>query len=217
MGDFIMSGISFSTDALAGTPTAGTTEYNGTALYFTPTSTQRGVIPGQQMFALNTSVVGLNATGNQSVFGVGVTLASSTTYAFESNFTIIKTAGSAPHFLNFGFGGTATTNWINYNLISSFNNGTWGSLNATGSSSPYTGIINNTTAMTAMTASTTTVTVILNPLVKGMIYITSGGTFIPQYSLSAAPGGAYTTQAGSYFLIYPVSSGSSNVSIGTWA
>jgi len=35
--------------------------------------------------------------------------------------------------------------------------------------------------------------------------------------LSAAPGGAYTTAIGSYFLIYPISASGANVSVGTWA
>ena len=47
--------------------------------------------------------------------------------------------------------------------------------------------------------------------------VNAGGTFIPQYSLSAAPGGAYTSQPGSYFLIYPVGASGANVSVGTWA
>ena len=45
----------------------------------------------------------------------------------------------------------------------------------------------------------------------------AGGTFIPQYQLSAAPGGAYTTQIGSYFKLSPLGVSGSNTSIGTWA
>ena len=54
-------------------------------------------------------------------------------------------------------------------------------------------------------------------MIRGTVSIATGGTFIPQYSLSAAPGGAYTTQLGSYFLIYPLGASGSNTSIGTWA
>lgn len=43
------------------------------------------------------------------------------------------------------------------------------------------------------------------------------GTFVPQYSLSAAPGGAYSTQAGSYFKIAALSPSGANTAIGTWA
>jgi hypothetical protein len=48
--------------------------------------------------------------------------------------------------------------------------------------------------------------------------VTTGGTFIPQYSLSAAPGGAYSTLSNSYMLIYPINNTSSGtVNVGTWA
>lgn len=199
------------------TASAGTLEYDGGELYFTPLGTQRGIIPGMQYYVLNSGLAGANATGNQSIFNVGVTLSSSTIYNFEIYFVLIKTAGTTSHSLNFGFGGTATTNWINYNLIASFMGGTFGTFNAYGTNSAYGGIVNNTTAMTAMTTATTVQNVIVTPTVKGTISVNAGGTFIPQYSLSAAPGGAYTTQAGSYVLIYPVGASGGNISIGTWA
>jgi hypothetical protein len=210
------NGMVFSSMTL-GTATAGEFEYDGRVPYFTPLGTQRGVIPGMQYYALNSTVVGSNATGNQSIFNVGVTLSSSTIYNFEIYFVLIKTAGSTSHFLNFGFGGTTTNNWINYNLISSFQSGTFGTFNSYGVNSAYGGVVNNTTAMTPMTSSATSVSIILTPTVKGIISVNSGGTFIPQYSLSAAPGGAYTTQIGSYVLIYPIGASGSNTSIGTWA
>jgi hypothetical protein len=53
--------------------------------------------------------------------------------------------------------------------------------------------------------------------VKGTVSVSGGGTFTPQYILSAAPGGAYSTVAGSYFLIYPISESGSNTSVGAWA
>ena len=53
--------------------------------------------------------------------------------------------------------------------------------------------------------------------IKGTVSVNAGGTFIPQYSCSAAPGGAYTTAAGSYFLIYPIGASGANVNVGTWA
>ena len=42
-------------------------------------------------------------------------------------------------------------------------------------------------------------------------------SFIPQYTVSAAPGGAYTTQIGSYIKLSPISVSGANTSIGTWA
>ena len=52
---------------------------------------------------------------------------------------------------------------------------------------------------------------------SGTVSVNAGGTFIPQYSLSAAPGGAYTTAAGSYMKISPLSASGSATNIGGWA
>jgi len=46
---------------------------------------------------------------------------------------------------------------------------------------------------------------------KGRVTVNAGGTFIPQYSLTAAPGGAYSTVTGSSFKITPIST-----LVGTW-
>jgi hypothetical protein len=54
-------------------------------------------------------------------------------------------------------------------------------------------------------------------ILKGTVSVNAGGTFIPQYTLSAAPGGAYSTAIGSYIRIAPVSASGSNTSVGAWA
>ena len=171
-----------------------------------------GLVPGYQYYRLNSGVVGSNATGNQSALGVGVTLASSTIYEFETLIVIYKTAGTTSHSISFGFGGTATNNNILYYGVN--NNDTSFPISYTGGT---VGSINNTASMQVITnpiTNATWATVISN---KGTISVNSGGTFIPQYSLSAAPGGAYTTQAGSYFKIAPLGASGSNISIGSWA
>jgi len=53
--------------------------------------------------------------------------------------------------------------------------------------------------------------------IKGIVSVNGGGTFTPQYTLSAAPGGAYSTMANSYFLIYPIGASGANISVGAWA
>ena len=70
---------------------------------------------------------------------------------------------------------------------------------------------------TTVTGARTNATYYDQTMMKGTISVSTGGTFIPQYSLSAAPGGAYTTAAGSYFLIYPIGAAGANVNVGTWA
>ena len=100
------------TSAALSTAVAGTTEWDGKVQYFTPQSTQRGVIPGEQLYVLNSGYVGSNATGAQPIFGVGVTLSGSTYYAFEAVYALSKTSGTTSHSISILFGGTATLKLI---------------------------------------------------------------------------------------------------------
>ncbi len=192
----------------------GQIEYNGTAQFFTPITTQRGVVPAEQLYVLNSGYAGANANTAQPVFGVGVTLAGSTFYAFEAVYAFSKTTGSTSHGFSLLFGGTATINSIAYQLNGQYN-GT--GFNATTSSvgNLQPNFVQTASAFSLVTGITTNSYIML--LVKGVISVNAGGTFIPQYQLSAAPGGAYTTAAGSYFKIYPIGGSGSNVNIGTWA
>lgn len=199
--------------SLASPATAGLMEYDGIVPYFTPQGTQRGVIPGMQYFRLNANLVGTNATGAQNVFGVGCTLSSSTVYAFESSMVFTRTAGTTSHTIASGFGGTATVNNIHYLVFNMDQNLT---VNQRGTVSIGAAAVTQTSA-TIVTGSMAAATQIAILNIKGTVSANTGGTFIPQYSLSAAPGGAYSTVAGSYFAIWPIGAAGSNVSIGTWA
>lgn len=195
------------------TAAAGTLEYDGKVSYFTPQSTERGLVAGMQYYRLNSGLAGSNATGAQTMLGVGVTLSASTIYQFQANFNLLRTAGTTSHTLSLLFGGTATTNNIAWNVIEGDGSGTWGLRVTSGL-----GIIAaNVTTATAVTAAMTSATQVVWLTVFGTVSINAGGTFIPQYQLSAAPGGAYTTGAGSYFAIYPIGASGANISVGTWA
>lgn len=196
-----------------GTAVAGALDYNGTALYFTPTGTQRGVVPGAQFFRLDSGLAGANVNTAQNVFGVGVTLSASTVYAFEAYYVLNKTAGTTSHTIGSGFGGTATINNLLYGGILNAAAATFTS----GSLAAANTFDVNTAANTALTGATTSANLSCRLQFKGTISINAGGTFIPQYTLSAAPGGAYSTLAGSYFLIYPIGASGANVNVGTWA
>jgi hypothetical protein len=173
------------------------------------------VLPGQVFYRLNSTLAGSNATGAQSILGVGVTLAGSTVYQFEGVFAFSKAAGTTSHTFGVGYGGTATLNNIGYTLT--------GQMNATGFTTTTTAIANilpwyiQTASNTAFTSSITTAAEYLVMTVKGTVSVNAGGTFIPQYTLSAAPGGAYTTALGSYFKMSPLGASGANTSIGTWA
>jgi hypothetical protein len=196
------------------TASAGTLEYDGGELYFTPLGTQRGLVSSAQYFRLNSGVVGSNVNTAQSIFGVGVTLSSNTVYYFESIIAMSKSAGATAHTTSIAFGGTATVNNIGY----------WaqaGGISATAfydftNSQSFQYFI-QTTSSTVLNGSQAAASTFRLWKINGTVSVNAGGTFIPQYVLSAAPGGAYTTAAGSYFSIYPLSGSGSNTSIGTWA
>jgi hypothetical protein len=195
------------------TPETGAFEYDGRVPYFTPQGTQRGVVPGMQYYRLNSSVIGANINTAQSVLGVGCTLSSNTVYAFEVVYSLSKTAGTTSHSVSLLFGGTATTNNISYVMQRS---GSTISLADVSTVNTITALMQTTTA-SAIATGVTSANTFFVIIVRGTVSVNAGGTFVPQYSLSAAPGGAYTTAAGSYFLIYPIGASGSNTSVGTWA
>jgi hypothetical protein len=193
------------------TAIAGAIEYDGRVIYGTPQSTQRGVIPGAQFFRLDSNLVGANVNTAQNVFGVGVTLSANTVYAFEAVYDFAKTAGTTSHAIGLGFGGTATLNNFSLGIIYGNN-----PVAAGGGVAPSM-FVATSTANQTYTSATTTAAVDWYTTFRGTLSVNAGGTFIPQYTLTAAPGGAYSTVAGSYFLIYPIGASGANISVGTWA
>jgi hypothetical protein len=219
MGGFIMAIIQLASDTLAGSASVGQIEYNGTIQTFTPLGTQRGVVPNEQFFRLNAGVAGADSTTVQSLFGVGVTLSASTQYEFEIMFALSKPAGTTSHTISLLFGGTATLNNIGYFISNSYGNSVV--FNAPNESNAAS-TASNTSFSTVATAVVITKAVVIAAtayglLIKGTVSINAGGTFIPQYTLSAAPGGAYTTQIGSYIKIKPIGVSGANVSVGAWS
>jgi len=170
-----------------------------------------GIVPGYQYYELNTGYVGSNVATAQSALGVGVTLASSTIYEFEYNYAISKTAGATSHSISILFGGTATINNIGYTALAVYN-----SSPLSDRAAPNMMYIQSTSSAGTSNAIATATTGSI-VFAKGIVSINVGGTFIPQYILSAAPGGAYTTQIGSYMKITPLGASGANVNIGSWA
>ena len=193
-----------------GTATAGRLEYNGIAPFFTPAGTQRGIVPGMQYYRLNSDLVGLNATGNQKILGVGVTLSSNTVYAFESFSVLYKSAGTTSHTVGINW---ATTGTGSFNSAYTVQYVSDGSL----VNSPVYGNRNASFGNVVLTSAITTAIHLVTLVQKGTINVTTGGIFTPQYYLSAAPGGAYSTLEGSYMSIYPIGVAGANVNVGSWA
>ena len=207
-----MSILTLISDTLVSPAAAGNIEYTSPIFAGTPIGTQRGIVPTQQYYRLDSALAGANATGAQSVFGVGVTLSSGTVYEFEMLIPLGKTAGTTSHTTGLSFGGTATLNNIGY-FFTGYGGTTSLSLDSAAQTSGFVKVATNTVITGAITAATFNWWF----MVKGTVSVNSGGTFIPQYTLSAAPGGAYSTVAGSYFRINPLSASGANTNVGTWA
>jgi hypothetical protein len=176
--------------------------------------TNTGTVPMEYFFRLANTVAGANATGAQSVFGVSITLASATLYQFEGLYVLSKTAGTTSHTVSTLFGGTAVLNAIGYRTLVKQN-----ATSLTTVGSPTNMAFPAVATAIVQTAALTTAVQTLIISVQGTVAVTTGGTFIPQYSLSAAPGGAYTAQIGSRFKISPVAAftAATNTNIGGWA
>ena len=208
-----MSILVLTSDTLSSPAAVGQIEYSSPIFAATPVGTQRGIVPTQQYYRLDSAVVGANATGAQSIFGVGVTLSASTVYEFEMIFALSKSAGTTSNTVGFGFGGTATLNNIYY--LSSASVAT--SVTSAASIGSSYGSFAITASNVNTNMGTTNAAITWFVILKGTVSINAGGTFIPQYTLSAAPGGAYSTVAGSFIRIAPVSASGSNTSVGAWA
>ena len=209
-----MSILVLTSDTLSSPAAAGQIEYSSPIFAATPIGTQRGIVPTQQYYRLNADLNGSNATGAQSIFNVGVTLSASTVYEFEYSAILTKIAGTTSHTFSIGFGGTATLNNLIYVGTTANKDGsvppfiTTTSLNA---------IASNSTANLTLVSGITSATESIFLAIKGTVSINAGGTFIPQYTLSAAPGGAYSTLTGSYIRINPLSASGAATNVGTWA
>ena len=208
-----MSILVLTSDTLIGTPAAGNIEYSSPIFTGTPVGTQRGIVPTQQYYRLNSALAGANVNTAQNIFGVGVTLSASTVYEFEMMVAYSKSAGTTAHTFSMGFGGTATVNNIAYEAITKTNVTSFTNLATSDTVQSFI----QTASATALTGSITSAAQYLLHLMKGTVSINAGGTFIPQYTLSAAPGGAYSTAAGSYIRIAPLSASGANTSVGAWA
>jgi hypothetical protein len=195
-----------------GTSLTGVTSDANGYLYDTVNSVQ-GLVQSKYLYRLYSTYVGSNATGAQNLFGVGITLNGSTQYEFESLVAISKSAGTTSHNFSLLFGGTATLNNIGYSVQRYVDTTSFTNLSSANTQLSFV----QTANAFAIANGSSNATEYYIFVIKGTVSINAGGTFIPQYSLSAAPGGAYTTQVGSYFKITPLANTTTNVNIGGWA
>lgn len=139
-----------------------------------------------------------------------VTVLAATSYFFEGILRWTRAAGTTSHTTGLGFGGTATLTNIDY--VAQTRTGDVNT--APGAGDIYLAI--QSAANTQVKAASTSATEDFLCEINGIVRINAGGTFVPQFTFSAAPGGAPTIKRGTYFRMWPI--GDNNVvSVGTWS
>jgi hypothetical protein len=145
-------------------------------------------------------VAGVNATTAQPIFSglAAITLTAATAYDFQLLAHITRAAGTVSHTTGLSFGGTATlqaTGGIEYTAYAATVTG-----NVLG---PISAIRGESSANTVITAASAVATENVRIAVDGMVRTNAGGTFIPQFQYSAAPGGAPTIRRNSFIRLTP--------------
>lgn len=185
-------------------------EYDGDTAYLTPDGSAvggRGVLTSSHLYALNAARNLSNASGAQSIFGVGFTLAGSTSYLLEMEVAIsCSGTTTAIKSLGFALGGTLTS--IGFNLMYTH------SATSVGTSAASNNLRVATNAATAMGATGTTNYTRIS--LRGVVRSNATGTFTPQITYSAAPGAAPAVQANSYITLTPIGNGTVQ-GVGAWA
>jgi hypothetical protein len=195
--------IEITSGTLLTSPEAGSIEYDGKALYATPTATARGISPA--MFFIRNSADFLQSDVNtaQDVFEAArnsITLESDTTYFFKGLYVITRAAGTTAHTTGTLFAGTATFTSFFYETDAS-------TLGGAGTNTVTRAWSSDPTTVRVASNSSSSGTEHLKMKVEGVMSVNAGGTFIPQFQFSAAPGGAPTVVKNSYFQWYAVGNG----------
>lgn len=114
-------------------------------------------------------------------------------YDLEGLLSLTRSAGAVSHTTAIGFGGTATLTSI-----------LWDALVNTGDTlaiAAKNGASGKSATSVVVKAASTSATEEIMIHVSGSVKINAAGTFIPQYTYSAAPGGAPTVNIGSFFTL----------------
>ena len=195
---------------------AGAVEYDGKVLHFTPNTSNRAVSKSVHYGNLAAAQTGQNVNTVQpwlvgAPFTAGnITLPAGTLYKFEGELILSRTAGTTSHTTGILFGGTATITSIAYTTDVNTNNTSLATLAAATTNRVGVATLNT------LTAANTSATEQIQIRVKGTVRINAGGTFIPQFQYSAAPGGAPTIGIGTFFELIPLGA-NTDVSAGNWA
>jgi hypothetical protein len=201
------------TGALLGRTTAGA----GSVEEITPNTTDFQLastalaLKNQLSYRLLTSdATGADSSTAQSVFVTteDFTAEAAISYEIDAFYHITRSAGTTSHTTGVLFGGTATYTSIRY--LAQVTNPTGNALGAVQQ------IVGEAATETVLTAANTSATENLMIKINGIIRVSGAGTVIPQFKYSAAPGGAPSIKANSYFKFRKLGT---NVieSAGSWA
>lgn len=162
------------------------------------------------------SVLAADRTGSdidtaQPVFGASadaLTLEADTTYEFEALYWITRAAGTTSHTTRVLLGGDAT--FTSLAFLAQVTNHTSNDLSSVQQ------IMAFAATGRTVTAANTSATENLMIRLKGVLRVDAGGTIIPQFQYSAAPGGAPTIKANSFFKARKLGAGTLTA-VGPWA
>ena len=205
-----------SNTAPLGTAVPGMMEYDGRVLYFTPQDAERGVIPSQEWYVLNSDRgLTFGSTTPQSLFGVGAHVSNSTRYWFRIKATVSRAAGTNNTALTLGWRGTATLSKINYVVQASI-----GASNTPTSATTYEAtLVAGFTTQTAVTSTSNppdTTTLVITGVID--VGATGAGTVDPYISWTgAAAAGSVTVSSLGSIQLYPVGVTGVNTQVGNWS
>ncbi len=194
-----------------GAPVDGYIEYDGNQFYATEGT--RMLLPAEQYFRLNSNFAGANVNTAQDLLPVDPSVIAGVQYDYELIYGVTKAAGVTSHTFATSFAGTATFNNFFRHVI------VGGNASAATSNALAPLFHGYLTAVTSTVMTTAIAAAAANIWVResGTFSVSGSGTIIPQYTLSAAPGGAYSTVAGSWMRIKPTGAAGANIAIGSWA
>jgi hypothetical protein len=215
-GTTTISSAKLTPGSLLTTATAGSLEYNGYSLFYTPQSTQRGIVPAMQYYQLGSDLSRDGTiTTTQSMFGVAVGVSATTRYAYEINAVITATAATSKA-VQFAIGGTAVLSAHQYDVVSDYAAASATVATASIMSNRITSGFSTLVTITPAGAAGAFVIKI-----KGVFDVLSGGagTVNFQFALTAA-GTSVSTVAGSDVSVWPlntITAITDNTQIGAWS
>lgn len=204
--------LQFAAGSSLSTPAAGAWEYDGQSFFGIPVADQRGTLSLMHFVALNSNYTAADSSSAQQVFDTPalgtVTLAANTGYMFDAQYLISRAAGTTSHTLSTLFATTGTLLSIAYTAEAT--------TSSTNLLTAVKRIYSNTVTATVVTDTSTAADEFITVTLRGIVRTSTAVTLQPQIQYSAAPGGAPTILANSYFRLVPIGNGSVTT-VGNWS